>query len=177
MSGYKIVIAVFVLLLVGHGSSQANEAYVAKVISKLDSYFTWSTEKKFEGGDETIVISAVGKNDLIGEVKALNTKKSAKGKPIKVRVVKPDLIPSNSHVLVLAMADTTMIKKITGLLKGSGTLIVTSGAGHGSLGSTLNFVVDSTDNSKAVIELNAEAAKAQNLTVNPSLLKIAKLIK
>ena len=173
----RLLVAIFLVIAIHGGSFVADEAYIAKVVSKLDSYFTWATDKKLEGGETTIVISAVGKSELITNVKALNKTKSSKGKPIKVRVVKPDMIPNNSHVLVMGVSDTTLIKKVTGLLKGSGTLIVTNGDGYGSLGSTLNFVDDSSGNAKAVIELNAEAAKAQDLTVNPSLLKIAKILK
>ena len=173
----RFILAIFILVLILGGSAAADDAYITKLISKLDAYFIWSAEKKFEGGDKSIVISAVGKSDLITSVKALNSEKSSTGKPIKVRVVEPDMIPSNSHVLVLGVSDTTLIKKVTGLLKESGTLIVTNGVGYGSYGSTLNFVDDSSDLSKSLIELNVEAAKAQDLTVRPSLLKIAKKLK
>ncbi len=171
-----------ILLLIfafsGTNATAATEAeYISKVISQLDSYITWAADKTFEGGDTKIVISAVGSSDLITQMRKLGRQKSATGKQLKVRIVQPDMIPSNSHILLLDIDDSNQVKTITDKLRGTGTLVISHAKGFGSFGSSLNFFKeDAASSDKPTLELNIKIAKAEGLKVKPSLLKIAKVL-
>lgn len=152
--------------------------YMAKVITKLDSYVSWDESKSFEGNGKYLVISAVGDTPLIASLQEFNRQKTSNGKRIKIRVVDPKALPANSHILVLSTTDSEFVKSATTKLRGTGTLVVSQGAGFGQMGSSLNLVEEADgDETKVVIELNVEAVKSEGLTVKPSLLKIAKVLK
>ena len=152
--------------------------YMAKVITTLDSYVSWDESKSFEGNGKFLVISVVGETPLVASLQALNRQDSPSGRKIKVRVVDVKALPSNSHILVLSTTDSGLVKAAAAKLRGTGTLVVSQGQGFGLMGSSLNLVEEPDANgTKVVIELNAEAAKAESLTVKPSLLKIARVLK
>lgn len=167
---------VCIFILMALSGSQAGEAdYISEVISRIDSYVSWADDKQFEGDGTKLVITAVGKSDLIEAIKKLAKSSSAAGKTIKVRVVEPNMIPSNSHILFLDITDTALITKITNKLRGSGTLVICHGKGLSSAGPSLNFVSE-TGSSKPAMELNLGNARSEGLSIKPALLKIAKIV-
>ena len=152
--------------------------YMAKVITRLDSYVSWEAEKNFEGNGKYLVISVVGDTPLVTSLQALNREKTDTGRKIKVRVVDTKALPANSHILVLSTMDSELVKTATAKLRGTGTLVVSQGDGFGMMGSVLNLVEEPDgDKSRVVIELNVEAAKSEGLVVKPSLLKIVRVLK
>jgi len=174
---YFLVLA-FVLGLSGGLTAAEGVDYMAKVITQLDSYIAWDDSKSFEGNGKYLVISAVGETPLVTSLEALHRKESASGKIIKVRVVDPNALPSNSHIVVISTADTELVKTAASKLRGTGTLVVSQGDGFGLMGPALNLVEEPDgEKTRVVIELNVEAAKSEGLTVKPSLLKIARVIK
>ncbi len=167
-----------VLGLSGGALAAADVEYMAKVITKLDSYVSWPDDKNFEGNGKYIVISAVGETPLVTSLKTFHREETASGKRIKVRVVDAKSLPSNSHILVISTPDSDLVKSATAKLRGTGTLVISQGDGFGRMGPSLNLVEEADgDKTKVVIELNVEATKAEGLTVKPSLLKIARVLK
>lgn len=165
-----------ILTLSAASGLHANEVeYITKVISQIDSYISWADDKTFEGNGDKMVISVVGKSELVAAVKKLSRTSSATGKIIKVRVVDADMIPSNSHILLLDISDPAVVTSITDKLRGSGTLVICHGKGLSSAGPSLNFV-SVAGASKPVMELNVATAKAEGLSIKPALLKIAKVV-
>jgi hypothetical protein len=171
-----VLLASFLMLLPLAGVLHANDIeYITKVISQLDSYVDWAADKAFEGDGTKLVISAVGETDLVAAIQKLTRTESATGKTIKVRIVDKDMIPSNSHILLLDMTDPATVTRITDKLRGTGTLVISHGVGLASSGSSLNFVSDASG-AKATMELNVETAKAEGLSIKPALLKLAKVV-
>ncbi len=178
-SSLSFLLTLAIILGLSGGIKAAEGAeYMAKVITKLDSYVTWDESKSFEGNGKYLVISAIGESPLVTSLKEFHRTESSSGRKIKIRVVNPKALPSNSHILVLSTTDSELVKTATTKLRGTGTLVVSQGEGFGTMGSSMNLVEEPDgDKTKVVIELNVEAAKSEGLTVKPSLLKIARVIK
>jgi uncharacterized protein DUF4154 len=175
----NFLLTLTIILGLSGGALAAEGAdYMAKVITKLDSYVTWDESKSFEGDGKYLVISVVGETPLVASLQEFNRTESATGKRIKIRVVDSKALPANSHILVLSTNDSELVKTATAKLRGTGTLVISQGTGFGMMGSSLNLVEEPDGNqTKVVIELNVKAAKSEGLTVKPSLLKISRLLK
>lgn len=153
--------------------SDADVEYISNVVSKLDSYITWPEGANLEGNGDLMVVTAIGSSSLFDKLKELNGKKTDEGKTTKFRVVEPDWMPANSHVLIFCGLEAEKTRKLIGMLEGKGSLCITLGEGNASLGSTVNFV---SGNPKVQTELNLKVAKREGFDVKPSFLKVAKVI-
>jgi len=172
----KYLATTILALILTATTVSANEIdYITKVLSQIDSYVTWAPDKTFEGDGSKLVIAAVGETDLIGAIKELNRTKSATGKSIKVRVVEPKMIPSNSHILFLDLSDADQVGEITKKLRGTGTLVICHAPGLASAGASINFVTE-PGSDKPTMELNMNIAKEEGLQIKPALLKLAKIV-
>lgn len=169
-------IVLLVILLIAGTSSKADDATdnIASMITKLPAFISFPDGRASEGNDDLFVISVVGDSPLLAKLKEFHKKQTKDGKSIKVRKVPPDLIPSNSHILLILSTDAAQVKSIVAQVKGTSTITICSAPDLGGKGSVLNIYGDSSG--KVVVEIDATVAKAENLTIKPPFLKIARVL-
>ncbi|MBD3256943.1 hypothetical protein GF377_00825, partial [candidate division GN15 bacterium] len=102
---------------------------IADMVSELDSHVTWSSEKKLEGNGDLIVITAIGESPLFEKLKEINGKETSEGRTLKFRLVEPDWMPANSHVLIFSGLEAEKTRKLISLVNGRGSLCITLGEG------------------------------------------------
>lgn len=156
-------------------SDQIDE--MVKFVSDLDKNVTWPKGRRTEGGGQLFVVAALGKTPITAKLIGLNAKKSGADRKTKVRLVTPDLLPSNAHLIVISLEDELEVQKVIKTLKGSGTLTITHGKDFGNLGSMINFYTAS-EGGKSVLkyQLNMSAIEEEKLVFKKDLLEIAEKV-
>ncbi len=166
------------MIAVAQGPAGADIDYAANLITKLHSMVTWPETRSSEGNGKYFVIAAVGEGPLVEKLKEFHRQPASDKVKFKVRVVDAKMIPSNSHLVYMNTSDPAKVAKMLKPLLGTGTLTVTNGQDVATLGSVMNFAPATPGaRAKMTVELNANAAKAEGLTINPALLKLVKVIK
>ena len=131
-----------------------------------------------KGGGKKFIVSALGKTPLTAKLIGLNAKNSSAGRKTKVRLVSVDLLPSNSHVIVIASQDQIEIQKVLKLLKGSGTLTITYGKEFGDLGAMVNFYTAEEDGKEVLkYRLNMNVINEEKLVFKDEIVQIAEKTK
>ncbi len=151
--------------------------YIVKVVSKLDKYITWPSDKNYEGNGDLIVISVVGDSPVNAGLKALDGTDTPGGKKFKIRFVEPTELPANSHILFCSGSDSAIVEKALRLLKSRGTLVIGMNEGFGKMGCMVNFARSAaSEPGKMGVEINAGSLKEASFQVNPAFLKLAHVI-
>lgn len=151
--------------------------YIVKVVSKLDKYVTWPTDKHYEGNGNLLVISIIGTSPVNAGLKSLDGTESPGGRKFKVRTVDSNDLPANSHILFISGDDSAVVKKAVRLLSSRGTLIIGMKEGFGEMGCMLNFSKSASDDpSKMGVEVNVSTLKEASFQVSPAFLKLARVI-
>ena len=155
-----------------HSSNKTDPVneHIASLIADIDSYIKWPDAKS--GMDKPLFVAVLGESSLATRIKELNRTKLPDGRKIKVRIVQAELLPSNAHILVVAVADDTLSAKQLEKLKGTGTLTVTAGA----IDLPIILRVDQVEaGGKTEIRmiLDLKLAAAEHLEVTQKLKKLA----
>jgi len=176
MNRVALTIILLVILLISGTPIKASDAddNIASMITKLSAFISFPNGRASEGDGKLFVISVVGDSPLLAKLKEFHKKQTKDGKSIKIRKVPPDLIPSNSHILLILPNDAVQVKSMVDQVKGTSTITICSAPNLGGQGSVLNIFGDSSG--KVVVEIDAAVAKAENLTIKPPFLKIAKVL-
>lgn len=177
ISSTALAVIFMLFLTLSAPTSYADDAVanMASMVTKLASFVGWPAGRASEGNGELFVISVVGDSPLLQKLKEYNKKEASPGVSIKVRKVPPDMIPSNSHVLVIGNTDAVGLKKMVARVAGTSTVTVSSGPDLGGEGAVMNIYEDPAT-AKVVVEIDAAAAKAENLEIKPQFLKIARIL-
>ncbi|HOP07889.1 MAG TPA: YfiR family protein [candidate division Zixibacteria bacterium] len=168
----------FVLFFVlASPTSHADDAVtnMASMITKLASFVGWPESRASEGDGNLFVISVVGDSPLLQKLKEYNKQEITPGVMIKVRKVPSDMIPSNSHVLVIGNTDALSLKKMVARVAGTSTVTVSSGYNLGGKGAIMN-IYEEPVTSKVVVEIDAAAARSEHIEIKPQFLKIARIL-
>jgi len=175
MSFVRVAMSVLLLVFLLPLASSAEDAVgnMASMITKLGDFIEWPADRSSEGNGSLFVISVVGDSPLYAKLKEFNKKDAGGGATYKIRKVPPDMIPSNSHVLLISGDDEAALTEVVKQVKGTGTVTITSGSALGGKGAVLNIYDNA---SKVQVEIDAKVAKAEKLQIKPSFLKLAKII-
>lgn len=177
----KYCLALLMLLVFPFSNSVAADSgqaeQIVAFVKKLDTHVTWPKDRSAEGNGKLFVIAAVGKTPATDLLKKLNGQKTSGGKQYKVRVVTPDLLPGNGHVLIVTAADEKTLKTIVKKLHGSGTLTVGPGNSSGQAGTMIAYFNETVDNkSRLRFQINIAAVKAEGIEIDSRLLEDESII-
>ncbi|MCP4566287.1 MAG: YfiR family protein [FCB group bacterium] len=168
------------MLLISPVSAAADIDEAEQIVSfvkKLDKHVTWPKDRSAEGNGKLFVIAAVGKSPATDKLKKLNGEKTPGGKQFKVRVVTPDLLPSNGHVLIVTTPDEKTLKTIVKKLHGSGTLTIGPGDSTGQAGTMITYFNETVENkSRLRFQINIAAIKAEGIEIDSRLLEDESII-
>ena len=173
LTAILLALPILTATAVGADISADGAKRAGEIIAGIDSNISWPDDKSFEGNGDLLVITAIGKSALFDELKKYNGKKTDEGREIKFRVVDPDWMPANSHIVIFSGLDAQRTQKLIGLLVNRGSLTITLGEGNSSWGSALNFV-DIPSNVQT--ELNLKVTKREGFTVAPSFIELAEVV-
>jgi hypothetical protein len=174
----KSIVSILTVLLLATAVSGADLSAdgaksVAGILSNLDGQVTWPEGKSLEGNGELLVITAIGESSLFDALKEFNGKQTKEGRTIKFRLVEPDWMPANSHVLIFNGIDSERTKKLINLLIDRGSLTVTLGEGNSALGSAINFVEAGAE---VQTEVNLKVTKREGFALKASFLETATVV-
>jgi len=171
-----LCLCVLTMAAMAGDKSEAEFKDFAAFISNLDSYVTWPADRKTEGNGKYFVVAVVGDSPLAKSIKDLNKQESSTGKKIKVRMVTPDLIPANAHVVVVADSDDAQMLAVLKKLKGTGTLTVSYDA-RGAMVNVINEPEKDQGKVHLKYEVDPELAAADGLAMGSKFLEIAEVSK
>jgi hypothetical protein len=145
---------------------------IASMIADIDGYVVWPEAKAAE--NKPFFVAVLGDSPLAKRIKKLNRTKLSDGRRIKVRLVQPDLLPSNAHIILITPAaelDASLLKK----LKGTATLTITSG--HADLPTVIHVdKVKSSEELEVRTTIDIQLAAEEKLDIKQKLKDVAVVV-
>ena len=161
----------------GASVASADEAMEYKVkaasLYHFVNYTTWPKEA-FEHESSPFVLAVVGKDPFGAVLEETMRGKKYAGREIRiVRVEALDDLPK-AHLLFLAGSHAKQIGKLMVGIGGTPVLVVGDTGGLAEAGALVNFYLEAK---RTRFEVNEDAVKRSGLTINPEMLKLARLVK
>jgi len=121
-------------------------------------------------------IGVYGNSPIMNELEVIaSLKKAANGKKITVHKIEDFAQLSNFHILYIASSKSRELSKILESLKKEPVLVVAERDGLARKGASINFIV--TDDNYLKFEVNREALRNHNLSMNDELLQQGFIVK
>jgi hypothetical protein len=152
---------------------QAAEVQVkAAFLYKFLSFVEWPAHA-FASDLSSIVIGVVGADALADELAAVVAQRTAQGRPVRVRKLRPGESVAGVHLLFLGRAEGSRAAGLVASAKGLSLLIVSDSDEAFANGSAINFVV--VDN-KLRFDVALRPAERGNLKISSRLLAVARKV-
>jgi len=155
--------------------SEINREYAIKAayLYQFGRYVQWP-QQAFDSADSPLVIGVLGDAPFGGVLEEIAGTKKIEGRSILVRKFASMADYTPCHILFIASSvspreKTEAIRK----LQGTPTLIVGEEPGFAEHGGMINFFLEEN---RVRFEINAEAAKHDQLKISSKLLSLAKIV-
>lgn len=147
---------------------QVKAAFLYKFLSFVD----WPAEV-FERPDSPLVIGVLGADPLADELVAVVAERTAHGRPVAARKLRPGESVAGLHMLFVGRPGSAQLPALLDSAKGQPMLTVTESDEAFAQGSAINFVI--VDN-KVRFDVAPHAAELGNLKISSRLLAVARKV-
>ena len=147
---------------------QVKAAFLYKFLSFVD----WPADV-FERPDSPLVIGVLGADSLADELTAVVAERTAHGRRVAARKLRPGEPVTGLHVLFVGRTDSGRLPGLLDSAKGQPLLTVTESDEAFARGSAINFVL--VDN-KVRFDVAPRAAELGNLKISSRLLGVARKV-
>jgi len=144
----------------------------AAFLFKFFNYVDWPSERGRQNRD-TVTIGILGENPFGSALEPL-TVKTVKGKKLVIKQLAKLQEAEHCQLVFISASEKNKLPQILDALKQYAVLTVGEVDGFAQHGGIINLIADKN---KVGLEINPDAAERARLTINPQLLKVAKLVK
>lgn len=174
----KTYFAVFVLVaLLGPYESLCGQVdeHVMKAVAfeQIARFVEWPEEDRVQKGIEPFIIGVIGENSVSRQVAVLYEKQRIKKRPVRLRHIEvvDDAIPC--HLVYVTESGSNELTELVSITKDKPILTITDSEGGTEKGALIRLYVDVK---KLRFEINERGFQASGLSIDPFLLKVAKIV-
>ncbi len=160
-------------LAVGTQAQSAGEYQVkAAFLYNFAKFVEWPPSS-FSDASAPLQICVFGQDPFGQELRGITNEKTVNGRKLEVRHVVDLQHARSCHILFIASAQRTSMKRILEGLRGASVLTVGDTKGFAEQGGMINFVLE---NDRVQFEVSRKAAEQAGLKISSKLLSVAKLV-
>jgi hypothetical protein len=174
-----IRVLVFALLLAGGVTAPAqptsSKEYQIKsaFLYNFAQFVEWPPDA-FSEAQSPLVIGVLGDDPFKGFLDEVVREERVNGRPLVIQRYHSVAEMKTCHILFISQSEAGRLDGILAGIKGRSILTVSEVDGFATRGGIIRFI---TEENKIRLRINADAAKAANLTISSKLLRLAELVR